>query len=61
MMHSGSVFSKGTKKPLRAEFVSCSHAWGLKGFFPTAKGKFLVPLAVWALVCFHGLIKVLFN
>lgn len=33
VMHSENVFSEGTKKPLRAEFVSCSHAWGLKGFF----------------------------
>lgn len=60
-MHSENVFSEGTKKPLRVEFVSCSHAWGLKRFFPTAKGKFLVPLAVWMLVCFHGLIKVFFD
>lgn len=36
-MHSENVFSEGTKKPLRAEFVSCSHAWGLKGFFSYSK------------------------
>lgn len=39
------IYCKATEKPLRTEFVSCPHAWGLKGIFLT-KRKFLVPLAV---------------